>query len=254
MPFWWTPLSRKTFDGKKPGYRPRDTQEHYNRYTPISKSSNTALCCLPSVSYRHSATYVSIMNEIGRVSSTSIPSPNESSTLPTSPSTTSAAESFRARHFAQRRLLSWWFPRIDDDETKSWRIWASRRSRALMIQILTIGIILVTNLSVTLFAVSKYGSQDGVGLIYEGDCNTVKKLSLWIHLLINLLGTGMLSASNYCMQLQAAPTRANVDKAHAKGTWLDIGVPSLRNLRHLGRKRILTWLLLALSSVPIHLL
>jgi hypothetical protein len=123
-----------------------------------------------------------------------------------------------------------------------------------MIQIFTIAVILIANFATTLYAISKYGSQDGVGLIYQGNCDTVKTLSLWIHLVINLLGTGMLGASNYCMQLQAAPTRANIDAAHARGRSLDIGVPSLRNLRHLGPKRIFIWLLLALSSVPVHLL
>jgi hypothetical protein len=123
-----------------------------------------------------------------------------------------------------------------------------------MIQIFTIAVILIANFATTLYAISKYGSQDGVGLIYQGSCDTVKTLSLWIHLVINLLGTGMLGASNYCMQLQAAPTRANIDAAHARGRSLDIGVPSLRNLRHLGPKRIFIWLLLALSSVPVHLL
>ncbi|OHE92057.1 hypothetical protein CORC01_12638 [Colletotrichum orchidophilum] len=102
-----------------------------------------------------------------------------------------------------------------------------------MVQIAIIGVILMTNLGVTIFAVKSYGSRNGVGLIYEGECSTVKRLDQWLHLLINLLGTGMLSASNYCMQLQAAPTRENVDTAHAKHKWLDIGIPSLRNLKYL---------------------
>jgi hypothetical protein len=80
----------------------------------------------------------------------------------------------------------------------------------------------------------------------------VKRLDLWLHLLINLLSTGLLMASNYCMQLQAAPTRADIDRAHARGQWLDIGVPSLRNFGKIGRWRKFTWLLLAFSSLPIH--
>ncbi len=64
----------------------------------------------------------------------------------------------------------------------------------------------------------------------------------------------MLMASNYCMQLQAAPTRKNLDKAHEAEDWLDIGVPSLRNLRYIGNWRRFSWLLLALSSLPVHLM
>lgn len=164
------------------------------------------------------------------------------------------AESFQAKQFADKTTLSGWFPQIKSDENSSWRIWFSRRSRALMVQIGIIGFILMTNLGVTIFAVKSYGSRNGVGLIYEGDCSTVKRLDQWLHLLINLLGTGMLSASNYCMQLQAAPTRENVNAAHEKQKWLDIGIPSLRNLKYLSMWRRCSWALLALTSIPIHLM
>ncbi|RCI11040.1 hypothetical protein L249_5183 [Ophiocordyceps polyrhachis-furcata BCC 54312] len=165
-----------------------------------------------------------------------------------------AAESFRVTGFARRSHLSSWFPSIDDDETKSWRIWLSRRSRALMLQIIIVGLIMVTNIFFTIFGITKYGSDRGIGLIYQGDCDTVKRLNQSLHLVINLLSTGMLSASNYCMQLQAAPTRANVQVAHQQGRWMDIGVPSLRNLKYLNRRRLLAWILLALSSIPVHLI
>jgi hypothetical protein len=164
------------------------------------------------------------------------------------------ASSFRAIHFAEKLTLSWWFPQILDDENNNLRIWLSRRSRALLMQIVLIGVILVTNLALTIFAAARYSSQNGVGIIYEGDCGTVNRLDQWLHLLINLLSTGILSASNYCMQLQAAPTRANVDAAHARGKWLDIGVPSVRNFWYMGNWRRASWLVLALSSVPIHLM
>lgn len=74
--------------------------------------------------------------------------------------------------------------------------------------------IFISNSTLTCLAISQFGSQDGVGSIYEGDCTTVGSLNRYIHVLINLLSTVMLSASNYYMQLQAAPTRANVQAAH----------------------------------------
>ncbi|KAK2046773.1 hypothetical protein LZ31DRAFT_461910, partial [Colletotrichum somersetense] len=114
--------------------------------------------------------------------------------------------------------------------------------------------ILITNLVMTIFAYSRYGSKNGVGLIYHGDCSTVKQLDRWLHLLINILSTGMLSASNFCMQLQAAPTRGKVDAAHEEGKWLDIGIHSLRNLRYLDKRQRISWALLALTSIPIHLM
>lgn len=162
----------------------------------------------------------------------------------------SPCESFRVNDFAECSVLSKWIPRIDT----GYHGLTPRRSRVLVLQIVLVGLIFATNLAVTLSAIRKYGSEKGVGLIYEGDCETVKTLDQWIHLLINLLSTGLLSASNYCMQLQGAPTRANINQAHQAGIWLDIGVPSLRNLRHLGWQRRCLWAILALSSVPIHLL
>lgn len=123
-----------------------------------------------------------------------------------------------------------------------------------MLQISVVTAILVTNFALTMLAIGRFPSTQGVGLIFEGNCTTVAKLDEWLHLLINLLSTGMLSASNYCMQLQAAPTRADVDKAHQNNSWVDIGVPSLRNLKFIGGWRRFSWALLAFSSVPVHLM
>ena len=56
------------------------------------------------------------------------------------------------------------------------------------------------------------------------------------------------------MQRLSAPTRKEVDKAHQKHTWVDIGVPSLRNLFFVSRWRTIGWFILAASSLPLHLL
>ena len=79
-------------------------------------------------------------------------------------------------------------------------------------------------------------------------------MSLWLHFVINVLCTALLSASNYCMQCLSAPTRQDIDKAHAQKKWLDIGIPSVRNLRSITWKHITLWWLLAISSIPLHLM
>jgi hypothetical protein len=164
----------------------------------------------------------------------------------------SSPKSFRAGQFADRETLSWHFPKIKHE--KNFRIWVSRRSQALVLQIALIFAVFVANVSLTAYVYSKYSSENGVGLIYNGDCSFVNKLDQWVHLLINILSTGMLSASNYYMQLQAAPTRADVDRAHKVGKWLDIGVPSIKNLAYISGWRRFSWFVLALSSIPIHLM
>lgn len=55
------------------------------------------------------------------------------------------------------------------------------------------------------------------------------------------------------MQILSAPNRAELDRAHTQRIWLHIGVPNLRNLRHIGRSRLVLWLLLLFTSVPLHL-
>ncbi|KAI0475261.1 hypothetical protein GGR56DRAFT_645310 [Xylariaceae sp. FL0804] len=170
---------------------------------------------------------------------------------------------YRASLFAEKDILSIWFPQINDDEnSKEFRIYMSRRSRALLLQIGIVSTVLTANVALTIFALKHYGSLKGVGLIYSGSCATIKTLDQYLHLVINLLSTGLLGASNYCMQLQGAPTRADVDRVHLHrgpngtdhGKWLDIGVPSLRNLRHISVWRKLAWGILAVSSVPVHLI
>ncbi|KAL8848269.1 MAG: hypothetical protein Q9221_006707 [Calogaya cf. arnoldii] len=56
------------------------------------------------------------------------------------------------------------------------------------------------------------------------------------------------------MQCLGSPTREEIDRAHAKRRWLDVGVPSVRNLRNISPKRAVTWFLLAISSVPLALM
>jgi hypothetical protein len=91
-------------------------------------------------------------------------------------------------------------------------------------------------------------------VLYEGRCSEAKNWSTGLHLLINALGTVILGSSNYCAQFLAAPTREDVDKAHARGSWLDIGVPSVRNIRAVGAKRKTVWAILMVSTIPIHAL
>lgn len=114
------------------------------------------------------------------------------------------------------------------------------------------GVVFFMNLTLTLVAIQKVDISHGLGTLQRGDCIKTKNLSQWLHLLINLLGTLLLGASNYCMQCLSSPTRNDIDKAHRKNIWLDIGVPSLRNLRRIPWNRIMLWGILGVSSLPLH--
>ncbi|KAF2971938.1 hypothetical protein GQX73_g1523 [Xylaria multiplex] len=177
------------------------------------------------------------------------PQPSENVTTVDSGST-----SFRVHDFADIQRLAGWFPRINDSDTASWRIRLSKRNKALLLQIALITLTLTTNVVLVVYASLKYPTRDGVGLIYAGNCDTVHTSNRYIHLLINVLSTGMLSASNFCIQLQVSPTRADVDRVHEHNSWLDIGILSIKNLKYISRWRLASCIVLALSSLPIHLI
>ena len=102
---------------------------------------------------------------------------------------------------------------------------------------------------------AKWGSNGvDINAFYTGDCSKAERISTGIHLAINVLSTLLLGASNMCMQLLAAPTRSEIDRAHRDFYWLDIGVPSNRNLKYISRERLIVWVILGLSSVPLHFL
>lgn len=115
-------------------------------------------------------------------------------------------------------------------------------------------IVLVLNLSFTLWTISRKHIEGQRGILYEGNCDEARSRNIAAHLIINIFSTVILASSNYCMQCLSAPTRAEINKEHARGIWLDIGIPSMRNISRISRKRALLWVLLGISSLPLHLL
>ncbi|KAF0320340.1 hypothetical protein GQ607_012436 [Colletotrichum asianum] len=98
-------------------------------------------------------------------------------------------------------------------------------------------------------------TNDGIGILLLPDtCSETKAINTGIHVVVNILSTILLSGSNYCMQCLMAPTRSEINEAHAKQEWMDIGVHSIRNLWRIRWKRRVSWLLLMISSLPLHLL
>ncbi|RPA76695.1 hypothetical protein BJ508DRAFT_181460 [Ascobolus immersus RN42] len=117
-------------------------------------------------------------------------------------------------------------------------------------------LLFMINLAIALYAARRYpvNSTLGIGTIFEGPCDMVKSIDTVLHIGINIISTGLLAASNYTTQVLVSPTRKDIDTAHAKKRYLDIGVQSLRNFAMLPWGRKLLWGLLIASSVPLHLL
>lgn len=120
----------------------------------------------------------------------------------------------------------------------------------------TAATVLLVNVILTIWAASTFRDtlEGGIGTAYEGSCDVVNSWARWLHIAINALSSLLLSASNYTMQCLSSPTRKEIDRAHAKQDWLDIGVAGVRNLKKIRWHRVALWWALGLSSVPIHLL
>jgi hypothetical protein len=148
---------------------------------------------------------------------------------------------------------------IDDEaavyKTKSFRQrYLGGIKRTLRAFVVVACIILIINLSWLGYAKAKFGITAGYGIIKRGDCDEVKSLNTWLHLVINILSTLLLTGSNAFMAAFSCPSRKEVDKAHRRGRFLHIGSLSLGNLGGIAKRKGFVVLILALSSVPFHLL
>jgi hypothetical protein len=154
--------------------------------------------------------------------------------------------------FASRELLSPFIPKSDQEHplARTFGVWHAKLSILLLQACIISSLVLILNIVGTILMNVNSGNSE----IFHGDCGTSAKISSGLHVLINILSTLLLSASNLSMQLLAAPSRTEVDAAHQTQNWLDIGVPSLRNLKHIAKCRRLLWWALVVSSMPLHFL
>jgi hypothetical protein len=98
------------------------------------------------------------------------------------------------------------------------------------------------------------GDKDGIGVLYVGDCAKVERISTILAIPLNIIATVLVATSNYVMQCLSAPSRKDVDEAHAAGSYLNIGISSVHNLLHNLSWKSALWLSLVLTTIPIHLL
>lgn len=126
--------------------------------------------------------------------------------------------------------------------------------RVVILATIITTVVLLVNLIFAITAFFTFDASRGVGNIFKGNCLVIKNWNTALHLLINLLSTIVLAASNFTMQCLTSPTRRDVDIAHSRGVSLDIGVPSIKNLFHVRHWKRVVWLSLCVSTLPLHLL
>lgn len=128
----------------------------------------------------------------------------------------------------------------------------------LRLAIFATAIVFIVNLCSLIYVLARFGFHNDNLLpqLEETGCKKTALYSRYLHLLLNVLATLALGATNYTMQILASPIRDDLDRAHKEGVWLHFGVSGLKNLRprRIGWRRVLTIGALFLSSFPIHTL
>jgi hypothetical protein len=100
-------------------------------------------------------------------------------------------------------------------------------------------LILVAGFVCLIYAAGKVSLSASESVIFSGSCVTAGSINSGVHALVNVFVLVLLAGGNYTFQLLSSPTRDEIDGAHAKRKWLDIGIPSVRNLAHIARSRAL---------------
>jgi hypothetical protein len=159
-----------------------------------------------------------------------------------------------------------WAPQVDDKKTIEHTTFlepdapaTTKRFQGWRFGVLTCTLstcfVLLLNVCLSIGVLGRLGwGRDGQPILYQGNCDKVSKFSTVLHIFINAMSTTLLCASSYCMQCLSAPTRQELDLAHQRQSWLDIGVLSPRNIRSVSSSRRIRWLILGLSTIPLHLL
>lgn len=86
-------------------------------------------------------------------------------------------------------------------------------------------VIFLINLSCTVVFKSKWGANSDVNTLYQGDCSKTETISTDLHVVINLLSAVLLGASDLCIQLLAAPTPSEIERAHKKYLGAELSKP-----------------------------
>lgn len=113
---------------------------------------------------------------------------------------------------------------------------------------------IVVLLTVMAFVIAIATERNGETRIFTGTCSKSQSANFGIHVAISLVSTSLLVAANYGFQILTSPTRVEVDMAHDAKSWLDIGVPSLRNLKSITRTRVVLACVLLTAAVSVQVM
>ena len=158
--------------------------------------------------------------------------------------------------YARKDVLRKYIPSTDPSDPSAQTLLTrmSKQKHMLRLQLGLSGLVVAVNTALVIGLWTAYPPVNGTGDLFTGDCTLVAFLNSGSHVLVNILSTGVLGAGNYCMQVLLAPSRADIDRAHAAGTSLAIGKQSIANARHVSPTRSGMWVALAIVSTILHLM
>lgn len=110
-------------------------------------------------------------------------------------------------------------------------------------------LIFVAGLVSLIAALARGAISTGESVLFSGSCSTASSINWGLHAVVNLFAVALISGANYVFQVLSSPTRTEVSWAHQKKRWLDIGIPSARNLAHIQGIRTVLVVILLLSAV-----
>ncbi|ORY68683.1 uncharacterized protein BCR38DRAFT_464055 [Pseudomassariella vexata] len=102
-------------------------------------------------------------------------------------------------------------------------------------------------------AVSKAKSISEIA-IFTGSCSMTSNINIGTHIVINVCAIVLLAGANYIFQVLSSPTRLEVVAAHKNKRWLDVGIPSIRNLLQVSGFRSSLAIVVILVAVATHVI
>lgn len=120
---------------------------------------------------------------------------------------------------------------------KGWRSLSSGWKSGVMLNLALILAILIAGFVCLVIAETKIAFTLGYLDVFTGSCLTARNIDWGLHALINVLVVVFIVGANYIFQVLSSPKRSEISAAHESQKWLEIGVPSVRNFRHIGRGR-----------------
>ncbi|KAH6630933.1 hypothetical protein B0J18DRAFT_116346 [Chaetomium sp. MPI-SDFR-AT-0129] len=132
----------------------------------------------------------------------------------------------------------------------SWQALRSGWRAGVALTVLATLAVLIAGFVCLMVAISgKPSSASVAAAVYVGACGTATAVNMGVHAAITVAAVVLLAGANYVFQVLSSPTRAEVDAAHRQERWVDIGVPSLRNLKWIGRGRAALAVLVVVMAV-----